>query len=513
MGRKGRFEPSSKHQGESFADETFDEESIVDVDFTGAVLRGSTWTRCTFGDDGEGVLLREADLTEATFEDCHFGILHAEGVRAKGVKFVRCTFGYASFSDGDLEGATFEDIHVDNGLYFTKSKCARMSLSLVAEATYEPGTVDLVGADLRGAVLSARLSKKEAARIRKNDFREMTWDEFTMQKAETDGETRFEYGKLPFDDEPKKPKAKRKLGKRSGVLDHAEWGTIASIACVGDRVYTGEGGWSGDAKRYGAKGQYRVAAWVLGSDEPVWETKLLAGSNTDEVTLVADATKVYAHAADMALVLDARSGEIVSREEVGQARWVEPGVVAIIGDGVLVRELGSGKGTKLGVDWVDRASPDATVLWTQLGYDAEVGDYVWGLRSRTDESIATRAGTPGGACFSGDSTKHASGWDDGLIEIREARTGELLRDFPPAPTKKRQPKVGALALDRDGSLLAGASGPTQVTIWDVRTGDARATYGKLEPPIRAIAFSADGKSLYVGTGLAKEDRCLSVFPV
>lgn len=508
----GRFEPGSTQPG-SLEGERIEDEDIVAVDFMGAVLRHTTWTNCHFDNQGmDGVIFRNADLTGATFEDCELEILHAEGVKANGVTFRRCTFGYASFSESELEGAVFEDVHAENGLYFTGSKCRGMKLTVVAEATYEPETIDLVGADLRGASLSARLSENEAARIRELEFRDMKWSEFTIQKAKTDEDTRFEYGELPFDHEPKKAKPKRKLGKRTAVLAHDEWGTIASIAVVGDRVYTGEGGWSGDASRYGAKGHFRVAAWHEG--ERLWETKLLAGSGTDDVDVIADDAKVYAIASDTAFVLDAGSGEVLSSEEVGSANWVAPGVVGLYKvDHAIIRALGAKAGTEHEGRWIECASADGSLFWSQLDYDQDASDWIWVIRTRDDGRVVTRTGNHTSSCFSGDGRRHASAWKKESIEIRDARSGEPVKSFDPAPSKKRKPEVRSLAMSHDGKWLAGAAGATQVVVWDAETGEECVKHSKLEPPIEAIAFSADAKSLYVGTGLAKEDRCVSVFPL
>ncbi|MEM9074050.1 MAG: hypothetical protein AAGE52_36495, partial [Myxococcota bacterium] len=126
--------------------------------------------------------------------------------------------------------------------------------------------------------------------------------------------------------------------------------------------------------------------------------------------------------------------------------------------------------------------------------------------------VATRTGRHTSACFSADGTRHASAWHKTVIEVRDATAGTLLATFDPAPTKKRKPEVRALVLSEDGRWAAGATGPTQVTLWDAVTGEVRAQFSKLEPPIQAIAFSQDAAELFVGTGLASEARCVSVFP-
>ncbi|MEM9071170.1 MAG: pentapeptide repeat-containing protein, partial [Myxococcota bacterium] len=426
-----RFEAESDHVGAELSNQTIQNETILAVNFERASLQGSMWSRCDFTNKGtKGIRFVGADLTGAVFEDCTFEILHAEDVAGKGAVFRRCRFGFVNFSGADLEGAVFEQVRVRSGAYFSNAKCKGMTWDFVAERASRPDVVKFDGADLCGASLSAHLCDDEVARLTKFDIRQ-EWSEFGIQKAKTDATTTFVYGPLPFADAPKAAAPARKLGKRKAVLPLDEWGTIASVVVAGDVVFTGEGGWNGDAKRRGAKGRYRVSSWRAG--ERLWEAALLPGSGNEGVDLVVGAGQVYALTCGTAFVLDARSGEIRSREEVGSANWVAPGVVALYKtDHVIVRALGDDAGVEHRGRWIEAASRDGSFLWSQLEYDKEAKDWRWALRTKGGDVVATRTGRHTSACFSADGTRHASAWHKTVIEVRDATAGTLLATFDPA---------------------------------------------------------------------------------
>jgi WD40 repeat protein len=62
-------------------------------------------------------------------------------------------------------------------------------------------------------------------------------------------------------------------------------------------------------------------------------------------------------------------------------------------------------------------------------------------------------------------------------------------------------KLDAIAFSPDGSTLATASGDSRsVTLWDVASGEARATLADHRGPIWSVAFSPDGKTLAAASG-------------
>ncbi len=81
-----------------------------------------------------------------------------------------------------------------------------------------------------------------------------------------------------------------------------------------------------------------------------------------------------------------------------------------------------------------------------------------------------------------------SGEPDGMMTLRQATTGELIRELPDAG--------GFAAFSPDGSLLAtGASGGS-VKLWDPRTGEMRRAFSGYSR-VTCLQFSADGRSLVV----------------
>lgn len=70
---------------------------------------------------------------------------------------------------------------------------------------------------------------------------------------------------------------------------------------------------------------------------------------------------------------------------------------------------------------------------------------------------------PTAVAFSADGKHLATGWEDGLVEIREATTGKVTTSF----TGHRD-DVTALAFDPSGGLLASGSSDGTILVWDAR---------------------------------------------
>jgi hypothetical protein len=92
--------------------------------------------------------------------------------------------------------------------------------------------------------------------------------------------------------------------------------------------------------------------------------------------------------------------------------------------------------------------------------------------------------------FSGDGSRIASGGDDGLVRIRDARTGResLATRIPGA-------MVWGVAFRPDRSRMASAASDRTVTLWDARSGRRLQTLAGHRALVRSVAFSPDGRRL------------------
>jgi WD40 repeat protein/DNA-binding SARP family transcriptional activator len=86
--------------------------------------------------------------------------------------------------------------------------------------------------------------------------------------------------------------------------------------------------------------------------------------------------------------------------------------------------------------------------------------------------------------------------DSGLIDIRDAATGESLRSF-----RGHDIDVNAVAFSRDGSMLATTGDDGAVRVWDPTTGDKLAEYTAEEGgSVVGPSFSPDGSRLAAAWG-------------
>lgn len=71
--------------------------------------------------------------------------------------------------------------------------------------------------------------------------------------------------------------------------------------------------------------------------------------------------------------------------------------------------------------------------------------------------------------------------------------------WPPRAKLAHGGWVQALAFSSDGKLLASGAADKTVKLWDVETGDEKATFSGHPGGVRSLAFSPDGKLLAVGS--------------
>jgi WD40 repeat protein len=111
-------------------------------------------------------------------------------------------------------------------------------------------------------------------------------------------------------------------------------------------------------------------------------------------------------------------------------------------------------------------------------------------------SIETRGhrGPISVVAYSKDSTRLASGGDDGTVRLWDPKDGQLQRIL-----LGHAGKITCLAWSPDGKTLASGSDDTTVRLWNADTGKLQHALAKHTGPIRALAWSDDGKTLASGS--------------
>jgi WD40 repeat protein len=94
-----------------------------------------------------------------------------------------------------------------------------------------------------------------------------------------------------------------------------------------------------------------------------------------------------------------------------------------------------------------------------------------------------------------DGTRIACGTKDGIVQILDSSTLDVLREF-----RAHESATDALAFSPDGSRLVTGGDRQHVKVWDARTGERLVSF--TSPASReffSFVFSPDGKRLYIGS--------------
>jgi WD40 repeat protein len=173
---------------------------------------------------------------------------------------------------------------------------------------------------------------------------------------------------------------------------------------------------------------------------------------------------------------------------------------ALPGDGSLRQwSMKTGKSVRLGSARSFALSGDGHLLATiGAANTMAVRDLGTG-RERTLNGFAGPSSAPG---FSPDRQWVASGSEDSMVRLWNAKTGQL------RILKGHSGPIGRVVFSPDSRLLASFGEDRTLRLWDVESGAARILRGHLER-IKDVAFSPDGRQVVS----ASQDRTIRFWPV
>ena len=149
-------------------------------------------------------------------------------------------------------------------------------------------------------------------------------------------------------------------------------------------------------------------------------------------------------------------------------------------------------------------SPDGKTLASGGGW----GDAIWLWDVNTGQPQATLEGhtetvysvafSPDGKTLAGGGGGY-SGWNDGLIWLWDVDTGQLKATLKGHRASEDyyadEGRVRSVAFSSDGEILASGSEDHTIRLWDVETGQHRATLKGHEGVVTAVAFAPVGHTL------------------
>lgn len=153
--------------------------------------------------------------------------------------------------------------------------------------------------------------------------------------------------------------------------------------------------------------------------------------------------------------------------------------------------------------WAITFSPDGTLLATgsgQLNADKNLGVWsggevrLWNAQTGVPGHVLPRphARAQSEVAFSPDGTLLATGdGPEGDVLVWSVQNSAA----PPRRLQGHTREVYAVAFSPDGFLLASGSGDATVRLWDVATGELRATLSGHDISVQGVAFSPDGQTL------------------
>ena len=142
-------------------------------------------------------------------------------------------------------------------------------------------------------------------------------------------------------------------------------------------------------------------------------------------------------------------------------------------------------------------SQNGNMLATALNAERATDDYrftihVWDIPDRKlNLTLKGHTDKLNALALTRDGKVLASGSDDGTIQLWDISIGIPTRSLPAG-------KIGALAFSRDGKILASASSPDSIQLWDVMTGRQWTSLKSENGYVTVLTFSPDDKILASG---------------